>query len=455
MVVYKKDIDDTRVANDTYLNAYKPQVTAWYDPVNKEVLEMTVNNSWSLLTSVWPWWNNVSTDIAHDAWWRPKTILDKSIFHWLWTFDVPYRVWITYEDWTEILAYNSTRITSANWWLDMVSWTTTWNTSLLKSRRNPRYQPNRWHLYSTALRADNVSTWIRRWWIANANWTLEDWTFFELSWWNLYAVIYSEWVEFKKELIDTSWIQTVSPTTWELVDFDVTKWNLYDIQFQWRWVWDYLFFINQKLVHVIRNLWTLTNVSISNPWLSVMYYTENTDWTEVSLWVWCVDVTSEWWQLEWLTYTWISNNDDVSVTSKSPPVPMIAAFNRTSFKWRTNTRDAQLLRVTISTDQDARFLIYVTRDSTAFTNLVLTDRYNDSVLQYMDNAWAATPFTFDTTKWDALYRWTVALWNPFKIENPIETIQFIVTPWDYIVVLWEKKSVNANMSAVMEFGEEI
>lgn len=64
MVVYKKDIEDSRVANDTYLNAYIPQVAAWYDPVNKEVLELTVDTGWNQITQarLYDWdWNPINS----------------------------------------------------------------------------------------------------------------------------------------------------------------------------------------------------------------------------------------------------------------------------------------------------------------------------------------------------------------------------------------------------------
>jgi len=42
---YNKDTSDGRVANDTYLNAYKPIVVAGYNPTTKEVIELNVDNN--------------------------------------------------------------------------------------------------------------------------------------------------------------------------------------------------------------------------------------------------------------------------------------------------------------------------------------------------------------------------------------------------------------------------
>lgn len=44
-MTYTKDTTDTRVANDTYLSAYKPQVIAGYDVSNTEVIEVNVDHN--------------------------------------------------------------------------------------------------------------------------------------------------------------------------------------------------------------------------------------------------------------------------------------------------------------------------------------------------------------------------------------------------------------------------
>lgn len=79
-MTYTKDTTDTRVANDTYLSAYKPQVIAGYDVSNTEVIEVNVDHNWHLRntaynsdvalgrvtgTSLWnKFWYNSDVDIA-------------------------------------------------------------------------------------------------------------------------------------------------------------------------------------------------------------------------------------------------------------------------------------------------------------------------------------------------------------------------------------------------------
>jgi len=390
-------------------------------------------------------WNWVRTDIWTDAWGWQKTKFDFSLFHWMWTTEIPFRLWKTYENWTELPAYNSTNITSLYWTWIIASWGTTNDYSVLQSRRNPRYQPNRWHLYSTALMLPNKTKWTRWWGIWVMNWwaTPYMWIFFKLTWWKLYASLYNLWVEFKTEEITL-------PD--DLVNIDIEKWELFDIQFQWRWVWDFFFYINLRHVHTIENLWTLDYVSVANPALPVLYVSENTDWTEVEIRVWCVNIDSEWWKREWLTYTWIVNADDVSVTSKSPPIALLAVYNKITHKTQLNRRDVKLLRMIISSDQSARFQFLKTSDPTAFTSLSLADRYDDSVIQYHDAS--VSWFTVDLTKCDIITRWWIPLWV-FVLWNPSEDIEFIINPGDYLIMMWEKKATNALMSATLEFWEEI
>ncbi len=413
------------------------------DDINNRELQKFDEFNRVKTTNLSPNW--VTSDLTHDAWGRMKASIDYSIFHALFTFEIPGRKWVLREDWTEISPDTSTRISSISWTLEINSWSNQWEFSCLRSRRNPRYQPNRWHLYSTTIFLNSPNSWARRWGIfyLDSNCNPIDWVFFEQKWWELYWVIFSEWVKFKEEKIDTSSIK----------GFDITKGNLYDIQFQWRWVWDYFFCINQKIVHKITNLWTLTLVSLSNPALPCGFSAKNTDGTEVYIRSWCVDVTSEWGKVEWLTYTWVSNAADVEIQSKSPPVWMLVVHNKTTHKSKVNTRDVKFLRMLLFTDQNSRFILYSTRDSAAFTNLNLVDRYSDSVLQYHDSSlWN---FTFDTAQWDIVTRWSLWAWIWFKLWNPSNDIEFIIQPWDYLVLMWEKKSTNALMSWTLEFWEEL
>jgi hypothetical protein len=405
-------------------------------------------STWISAVRVVPYaWNLVRTDLWANAWGWAKMTFDYSLFHWMWTTEIPFRIWRTYENWVEIIAYSSVNIISLNWTAVIKSGATAWNYSVMQSRNSPRYQPNRWHLYSTALMLPDKQNGVRWWGLWVMNWWSAPymWIFFKLSWWKLYASLYNLWVEFKTEEITL-------PD--DMQDIDLEKWELFDIQFQWRWVWDFFFFINLRLVHTIKNLWTLDYVSIANPALPSMYLSENVDWTEVEIRVWCVNIDSEWWQNEWLTYTWIVNADDVSVSSKSPPVALLVVYNKLIHKTGINRRDVRLLRMILWTDNASRFQFLRTEDASAFTWLSLIDRYDDSVLQYHDVSlsWAVV---VDINKCDTITRWPVSNLMPFVLWNPSDKIDFIINPWDYLIIMGEKKAINALMSATLEFWESI
>lgn len=81
-----------------------------------------------------------------DAWGRPKVILDRSLFHALFTYDVPKRLFRVLEN--EVEVTSSTAAASVDGMLRLNSAGLT--SVEVSSYRHPRYQPNRGILYSSA-----------------------------------------------------------------------------------------------------------------------------------------------------------------------------------------------------------------------------------------------------------------------------------------------------------------
>jgi hypothetical protein len=54
--------------------------------------------------------NGVRTDIGSDAWGRTKSVIDKSVFDGLFTYDIPIQKWLKFENGTEVAT--STRVFS-------------------------------------------------------------------------------------------------------------------------------------------------------------------------------------------------------------------------------------------------------------------------------------------------------------------------------------------------------
>lgn len=381
--------------------------------------------------------NWVYSDITSDAWGKPKAVLDFSIFHSLFTYNISASYWLTFEDWVEVVT--STRITSIDWEWNIKSWTTIWDTSFLRSKRHPRYQPNRWHLYSTACILPNpTATWIRQIGLKNTT----TWVYFQIEDWKVYAVILNNNIEKVKQELDLS-------LCWLTIN-DLQYWNLYDIQFQWRWVWDYFFYIDQKLVFKTSFLWNNTSLTITNPALSVWYYCENTDWTEVEIKVWCADITTEWWKREWVVYKTAVTPNEVLINALNKP--LIVVRNVKEFLWKPNTRDCLAFRFTWNADQRIIYKAFITRDPTAITWWTYVSIWSDTVLE--ENI---TATSVDITKMKQLW---VIRWEQYKsqiVDIPSFLVDFYFTEWDYLVFTAnrENPTQSALATATVEFWEEI
>ena len=427
----------------------------------------TVRVKWDTkgwLIMSWKWWNGVESDITSDAWWKFKVTHDLSIFHALWTYDIPTSIWLLFEDWSEVLPPSASYISSINGEMVMNVGSTLDQRACLQSRRHPRYQPNRWHLFSTTcfLPDPSVTGAFRRWGLYNrqSNCDVDNWAYFELDDGILYACITSNTVTTRQEISS----EVLTGKLWS--SFDLSKGNLYDIQFQWRWVWDYFYFINQKLVHTINNLGTLDNVSILNPALPVSYHARNTWYAwDVIIKSGCTDVTSEWGELEWLTY--ISTPNILTGASQWRAIsnrdnPLMIVRVKETFNSLQNTRDVHLFRINVSSDQKSIGKIYVTRDSTAFSwtsfPSAFTDARMDSVIEKIDcvDLNNTEISSIDTTKSQLVYSWRVPQDWSLVVWNPSENVEFILRSWDYLVLTWERENGwNCNMFGTLEFWEEI
>ena len=451
-MVYNIDLSDVSVANNKWLPQQEKaiRIMAWFNAEDWEVLETAVNSNGNLKTVVWAWWNWIVSDLTSTVWGIPKVSQDISLFHWLWTYNIPQAYWRISENWTDLVdTDSSTKCVSNNWQMEINSGATIWNTAHLHSRRHPRYQPNRWHYYATAWYIPNpTATWIREWGL-KSNWNsiifrLVDWV---LKW----VMLNSVWTD-KEVILDLP------------AGADLSKWNLFDISYQWRWVGNYYFHFNLKVVGVITNLGWWTQVSTSNPAMAVHYYCENTDWTDVAMAFWCVDVTSEWWKREWNSYVactneiWASQGRSISGYNQ----PLIIMRVKETLYWIQNTRDSILNRISASSDNKSMMSIWRTRDETAFWGTEYLDwNYTDaemwSSIEYIDCVpYSATEITFNTTKaskvlWARVPQdWTTV------IGNPSEDIEFFVEQWDYLVLCWARESGwGCNMFWNIELGEEI
>lgn len=383
-------------------------------------------------------------DLKKDAWGVQKVSLPFSIFHGMWSYDIPPSMWFMYENGTQV--YTSTNIVSSSGMASLTADATN-TTVLMESRVCPRYQPNRGILFSASLVLPNkTNDGVRDFGI----FTTENGVFFRLkSDGLLYAVRRSNSVEVAEELIDTS----------GLTGFDVEKNNIYDIQFQWRSAGNYKFFIgdpstgNSKLVHTFDLLGTLTGASIENPALPISFKCTRTT-QDVNMLVGCADVTAENGLADRAQYK-STYAENVSVNGTD--IPVLVIYNPLQINSQTNTRTIQLARITVACDKKATFKVWLTRDPTTLTGGTLVAIGGGSYVQTdsPNKVAGAVRYTgATTTTWENITAFPVQASVLVFVDNPlVEKIDFPIVRGDYLVVTCT--AVSANADAVMEWGSQI
>lgn len=383
-------------------------------------------------------------DLVTDAWGIQKISYPFSLFHGMWTYDIPPQMWFMYHNGTQV--YTSTNIVSSGG-VAKVATSGAVDVALLESKECPRYQPNRGHLYSTALWCPSKTAAAVR---DFGLFTAENGVFFRLkSDGKLYAVQRSAGIETREELIDTS----------VLTGFDVQKNNIYDIQFQWRAAGNYLFYIGDpatgvsKLVYTFDNLGKLTAASMENPALPIAYKVTNAG-ADAEINIGCADVTSENGQLDVHQYD-SAYSESVATTGNDKPVLIVKSPLQINGK--TNTRTVQLARITVTCDKKATFKVWATRDPAAITGATYAPIGAGSYIE-TDSPNVAAGAVRATAVNTALLRNITAI--PVQagisrqVDNPLrERITFPLVRGDYLVITVSGTGVSSE--AVAEWGEQI
>jgi len=376
-------------------------------------------------------------DITADAWGIQKVSLARSVFHGMWTFDIPANMWFMYENGAQV--YTSTNIASVNG-AGTLTTSETKTALILESREAPRYQPNRGHLFSTALWCPSkLNNGVREWGLKTA----ENGVYFRLkSNGLLYAVRRSGNTEKAEQLIDTSNVE----------NFNVEKGNVYDIQYQWRGVGNYKFFINLVLVHEFNNLGTLTELSMENPALPV-YYAAQRITQDVSMSVGCADICSENGATEVEQYGSVYA-EAVNATTNTP---VICIKNPLLINGKTNTRTVTLARITVNGSKKATFKAWITRDPTAITGATFVSRGGGSITEtdspdIVTGAVRATSVAIEKMK--LVTTINVEATSSRSVDNPYQgRIEFSLVRGDYLVITATGATVLCDV--VVEFGEQI
>ena len=388
-----------------------------------------------------------SNKLGYDAWGRVKAITDKSLFSGLFTFNIPVSKWKEVINGTEQTSF--VYATSVDGKLVLESNSILDDEVVLESYQNPRYEANRGHLYSTAgYLPSPTADGIREWGL----FTEEAGCFFRLTSVGLYAVIRTT-VTGLGTIEDAQLIDTTN--------IDLSKGNTYDIQFQWRGVGDYKFFINLKEVYTFKKLGTTTYLSMWNPALPIAFKCINKG-DDVSINIGCVDVTTEGGTGNGTTYGSLAVptvTNDVALTGFN--CPCLVVHNKSTLAdGRRNTRDVVALLLTAWNNAKGVLKVWVTRDPTAITlNLQSFTDYGDGHLEYVwfDLPDVVTPMTFDTTK--ATQSFGARLQADVTYEtDPVfgEQTEIGIYPGDYLIFTIHKDNGGPTSGGVcFEFAEKI
>lgn len=386
-----------------------------------------------------------NNDLGADAWGRPKVSLDNSIFHGMFTYNVPVLTW--YETFNGVIQSTITKSTSVNGALHMQAGSALNDKTHLRTYRNPRYEPNRGYLYSTASIIESPSALMnRRFGIGTAN----SGTFFSLESGVLYGVIRTtrNSILYEDKIpLDTTGI-------------DLSKGNVFDIQFQWRGVGNYAFFINLKEVGNSRYLGTLTELSMFNPAAPLFFESINLGDNAIMKFG-CVDVTSEGGKDNGKTYGSVSiSNLSGQVPITGYNVPIIAIRSKSTINGLINTRDTLALLASAYADNRSVLRVWMTRDFTAITpNNQSWKNHGDGHLEYIeyDNPDVATPMTFNTAKAALMFGCRVVQDSTYASSALFEgRTNIYLTPSDmFIFTMHRENGIAANVGVSFEFAEEI
>jgi len=372
------------------------------------------------------------TDLVGDAWGRQKIVSDYSLFQALWTFEVPSTIWLEYVNGVESPITN---FTSFNGMLSAVG--ANGVTRLLRSRRSPRYQTNRGHLFSTSvILPTGANSSVYRFGMYNDH----SGVFFKMTNGQLFAC--------RRTLIGTT-ITTIEELIQTPEGFDFTKGNLYDIQMQWRGVGNIYFYINQQLIHTMKLLGTLVNVSISIPSLPVSFEIIGTG----TMYSGCVDLASEGGGQS-VRQRGTVDSGEISLSAIEVPVLLVFIPNTITYNTNSimNSRDVALRRMSAFCDVNSTLKVYTTRTATKFTGTTFSNYDTLGTIKYAVNGQIVLDNL--TTNISRVLTRRLPANISIDINNPDDQYgEFYITHGDYILVTMQAKNVALGGVSI-EWGQD-
>lgn len=386
-------------------------------------------------------------DLGYDAWGRAKAVNDNSIFHGMFTRNIPVSTW--YETIKDVVQQQPSNCSSLHGALEVTAGTNVGDYTYLRSYRHPRYEPNRGAIYSTAGWIKNPTAGMQREW---GTFNKENGVFFRLTKNGLVGVIRTT----DKNGTNDYEFQLTIPE-----GVDLTKGNVFDIQYQWRGVGNYKWFINLQEVGNTEYLGTLEKLSISNPALPVAFRSQNLGELAENeeMWFGCVDVSSEGGKDNGKTYGSFgisSNTGEANFTGYNQP--LIAVRSKETISGLLNTRDTLALLNSFYADEKCICRIWKTRDFTAITdgNSSWVD-IGDGHLEGIELAGTGGTLAFDKAKAELMFTCRVAKERTYSTSALFEgRTEIYLTPGDMFVFTMHRETGGATKGGTtFEFAEQI
>ena len=376
--------------------------------------------------------------IYADAWGRQKVVHDKSLFSATFSFAAALGRWIEYNDGVEQVVKNNVSVVNGELVINSGAGST-----FLMSRRNPKYQGNRGHLYSNSVIIKNA--------------TLDNG--------KMYAVV--------RTYRDSTVIESRDEIIYK--DKNTNAYNpgkgcTYDIQSQLRDVGNTKFFINQFELYFKNFLGQLDNLVLSNMSMPLSFECTNTgvvrfgfftpqsgiffEWQfdtpqETQLVSGCVDLSTEGGEFQRQEFASAIGNEFTATNC-----PVLAVRVPETIDGIINTIDAELARIKATVSKKATLDVWITRDPTALTiNVGAWEDINGGNLQKFAPL-LSTDSSLDTNKAQLVSVIPVQANINNLEDNPAkEKIDFYLVHGDILVLTINGTSVDTQ--AFIQMGDEI
>lgn len=387
-------------------------------------------------------------DLSSDAWGRQKVIIDKSLFHGICSQGIPSDIWVKKLNGVEVVDGSiDTNIRDENGATVIKSNVLGARYSLV-GKRHPRYQPNRGHLFSD-------SSFV----IGAGSGTL-------------YVVRRTTF-----DGVTTDYSRT--PIVSTLREFG----HVNDVQFQWRGVGDYNWFVDLDKALKEELLGTLNRLSVSNPAMPAFYEAvkgshtvgnvlrnnscvrwglgteengvffeyEYEDDRDARIEMGCCDISSEGGTDASLTYGSV-NSGDVTIAGSEDSVvlairvPLTRTINTTTGTFEAyNTRDLILSAINTGQNDEQTLKVFYTRDASAISATWARNWSDDVDFANYDNV-----VSFDSTKAVEIFSTRVETDLPY-----LKDTGKILTNGDYIIVVMNPVGVGGDIvTSTIEFEAE-